>query len=161
MNSNETVNGLLVDLFNDIIELEEKVLITGEFKNISKNDMHIIDAIGSRQNKNMSTLAKKLKVTVGTITIAINNLVKKGYEFEEMAFEKFLDVAEYYRSLPNFANARTVRNILAQVLMNQNLRTEDMDDEKTIKLEDIEDYLADEGIDLAKPAASKGRIGFV
>ena len=45
--------------------------------------------------------------------------------------------------------------------MNQNLRTEDMDDDKTIKLEDIEDYLADEGIDLAKPAASKGRIGFV
>ena len=78
-----------------------------------------------------------------------------------MAFEKFLDVAEYYRSLPNFANARTVRNILAQVLMNQNLRTEDMDDDKTIKMEDIEDYLADEGIDLAKPAASKGRIGFV
>lgn len=88
-------------------------------------------------------------------------LVKKGYEFEEMAFEKFLDVVEYYRSLPNFANARTVRNILAQVLMNQNLRTEDMDDYKAIKLEDIEDYLADEGIDLAKPATSKGRIGFV
>lgn len=79
MNSNETVNGLLVDLFNDIIELEEKVLITGEFKNISKNDMHIIDAIGSKETKNMSALAKKLKVTVGTITIAINNLVKKGY----------------------------------------------------------------------------------
>lgn len=79
MNTNETVNGLLVGLFNDIIELEEKVLITGEFKNISKNDMHIIDAIGSKETKNMSTLAKKLKVTVGTITIAINNLVKKGY----------------------------------------------------------------------------------
>ena len=78
-----------------------------------------------------------------------------------MAFEKFLDVVEYYRNLPNFANARTVRNILAQVLMNQNLRTEDMDDDKTIKMEDIEGYLADEGIDLAKPAASKGRIGFV
>lgn len=27
----------------------------------------------------MSTLAKKLKITVGTLTIAINNLVKKGY----------------------------------------------------------------------------------
>lgn len=78
-----------------------------------------------------------------------------------MAFEKFLDVVEYYRNLPNFANARTVRNILAQVLMNQNLRTEDMDDDKTIKMEDIEDYLADEGIDLAKPATGKGRIGFV
>ncbi|HAU87576.1 MAG TPA: MarR family transcriptional regulator [Lachnospiraceae bacterium] len=59
--------------------MEEKVLITGEFKDISKNDMHIIDAIGNSETKNMSTLAKKLKVTVGTLTIAINNLVKKGY----------------------------------------------------------------------------------
>ena len=79
VDSNATVNGLLVGLFDDILELEEKVLVTGEFKDISKNDMHIIDAIGSKETKNMSTLARKLKVTVGTLTIAINNLVKKGY----------------------------------------------------------------------------------
>lgn len=79
MNSNDTVNNLLVSLFDEIIELEERVLIKGEFKDISKNDMHIIDAIGSEETKNMSALAKKIKVTVGTLTIAINNLVKKGY----------------------------------------------------------------------------------
>ena len=79
MNSNDTVNNLLVSLFDEIIELEERVLIKGEFKDISKNDMHIIDAIGSEETKNMSALAKKMKVTVGTLTIAINNLVKKGY----------------------------------------------------------------------------------
>lgn len=79
LNSNDTVNNLLVSLFDEIIELEERVLIKGEFKDISKNDMHIIDAIGSEETKNMSALAKKIKVTVGTLTIAINNLVKKGY----------------------------------------------------------------------------------
>lgn len=79
LNSNDTVNNLLVSLFDEIIELEECVLIKGEFKDISKNDMHIIDAIGSEETKNMSALAKKIKVTVGTLTIAINNLVKKGY----------------------------------------------------------------------------------
>ena len=41
--------------------------------------MHIIEAIGKKDSKNMSTVAKALSVTVGTLTIAINNLVKKGY----------------------------------------------------------------------------------
>lgn len=73
------INSLLVSAFDNIMDLEEQVLISGEFKDISKNDMHIIDAIGSNETKNMSALAKKLRVTVGTLTIAINNLVKKGY----------------------------------------------------------------------------------
>ena len=54
LNSNDTVNNLLVSLFDEIIELEERVLIKGEFKDISKNDMHIIDAIGSEETKNLS-----------------------------------------------------------------------------------------------------------
>ena len=65
-------------------------------------------------------------------------------------------------SKPNFANARTVRNILDQVIMNQNLRTEDLSDNKTIILEDVEDYLTDEGIDLSKTGKTGDRkIGFV
>lgn len=39
--------------------------------------MHIIDAVGIREQKNMSTVAKVLNVTVGTLTIAVNNLVKR------------------------------------------------------------------------------------
>lgn len=61
------------------MDIEEKALITSEFKDISVNDMHIIEAIGMREPKNMSTVARALSVTVGTLTIAINNLVKKGY----------------------------------------------------------------------------------
>ena len=86
-------------------------------------------------------------------------LAKKRYVIEDSALERFLDVIEYFRNQPGFANARTVRNIIDQVLLNQNLRTEDVEGDNTIIADDVDDYLADEGIDLKK--ASKGRIGFV
>lgn len=79
MNAYETINDVLVRLFNEIMEIEQKYLITGKFTNISNNDMHIIEAIGEENAKTMTTVAKALKVTVGTLTIAMNNLVKKGY----------------------------------------------------------------------------------
>ena len=41
--------------------------------------MHVIDAIGLDSNKNMSSIARELAVTVGTLTISVNSLVKKGY----------------------------------------------------------------------------------
>lgn len=74
-----TINEVLVKLFNEIMDIEEKAIITEEFKDISNNDMHIIEAIGKGEAKSMSVVAKSLSVTVGTLTIAINNLVKKGY----------------------------------------------------------------------------------
>lgn len=88
-------------------------------------------------------------------------LAKKKYEIEGSALERLLDVTEYYRNRPNFANARTVRNILDQVLMNQNLRTEDSDDNNTVSIDDVDDYLMDEGIDLNNPNKGKRTIGFV
>ena len=75
----DVFHDILVNLFQEIMDIEEKALITAEFKNISVNAMHIIEAIGTGEPKNMSTVAKLMSVTVGTLTIAINNLVKKGY----------------------------------------------------------------------------------
>lgn len=72
-------NEILVKLFNDIMDIEQKALITEEFKDITSNDMHIIDAIGVGNPRNMSSVAKSMSVTVGTLTIAINSLVKKNY----------------------------------------------------------------------------------
>lgn len=75
----EVLHDVLVNLFQEIMDIEEKALITSEFKDISVNDMHIMEAIGKDAPKNMSSVAKILSVTVGTLTIAINSLVKKGY----------------------------------------------------------------------------------
>ena len=79
MEREELLNDLLVMLFNEVLDMENRALITGTFKEISINDMHIIDAIGVQESKNMSTVAKAVSVTVGTLTTAVNNLVKKGY----------------------------------------------------------------------------------
>ena len=75
----EALNDLLVKLFNNILTYEEKALIVEPFQDITLNDMHVIEAIGISKKKNMSSIAKTLEVTVGTLTIAMNNLVKKGY----------------------------------------------------------------------------------
>ena len=79
MEKEKLLNDLLVMLFNEVLDMEHRALITGSFKEISINDMHIIDAIGIEEPRNMSTVAKAMAVTVGTLTTAVNNLVKKGY----------------------------------------------------------------------------------
>ncbi|MBQ7066217.1 MAG: MarR family transcriptional regulator [Lachnospiraceae bacterium] len=76
---NKALNQLLVGLFKDINEIEEKAIRTGQYKNMTTNDMHVIEAIGVSGAKNMSSVAKTLNVTTGTLTIAINSLVKKNY----------------------------------------------------------------------------------
>ena len=81
------LNEVLVRLFRDIMDIEEKAIITQEFKDLTNNDMHVIDAIGIGAPKNMTSIARELSVTVGTLTIAMNSLVKKGYVIRERGQE--------------------------------------------------------------------------
>ena len=68
MTTDETLNELLVRLFKDIMEIEGKCLVTEEFKDLSYNDFHVIEAIG---------------VTTGTLTKAMDGLTRKGYVIRE------------------------------------------------------------------------------
>ena len=79
MEVRECLNELFVQLFRDILIIEEKALKRGEHQNLTINDIHVIDAIGEEEPKNMSSVAKALQVTTGTLTISVNSLVKKGY----------------------------------------------------------------------------------
>ena len=79
MGAYETLNEVLVSLFRDVNDIEQKAIITSEFGDLTNNDMHVIEAIGIDEPKNMSTIARALSVTVGTLTISMNSLVKKGY----------------------------------------------------------------------------------
>ena len=86
-NAYRKINYIMVNLINEIWDLEGKAIITEEFKDITNNDMHVIEAIGIGEPKNMSSIARMLSVTVGTLTIAMNSLVKKGYVFRERGKE--------------------------------------------------------------------------
>ena len=87
MDTYATLNDALVNLFRDVMTLEEEAIISQEYQDITNNDMHVIQAIGLGEPKNMSTIAKLLSVTVGTLTIAMNSLVKKGYVNRERGKE--------------------------------------------------------------------------
>lgn len=73
------INHALVRLINEVWDLEGKAIITEEFKDLTNNDMHVIEAVGLGEGKNMSSIAKGLKITVGSLTTAMNSLVKKQY----------------------------------------------------------------------------------
>ena len=75
----ETVNDYLVSVFNDILTIEESELKKSQFNDLSITEMHTIEAIGMYKKISSSEVAKELSITVGTLTVAINNLVKKGY----------------------------------------------------------------------------------
>ena len=65
------------------LEIEAKSLITEEFKDITYNDMHIIEAVGIDEPRNMKTVAKLMSVTTGTLTKAMDALCEKGYVVRE------------------------------------------------------------------------------
>ncbi len=79
MTADETLNELLVRLFKDIMEIEARCLVTENYSDISYNDFHILEAIGTREPKSMTSVAKLMRVTTGTLTRAIDALSKKDY----------------------------------------------------------------------------------
>ena len=87
MDINILLNELLVKLFRDINNIEERAIQTEGFKGVTTNDMHVMEAIGVDGCKNMSTVAKGLAVTMGTLTISVNSLVKKGFVQRERSEE--------------------------------------------------------------------------
>lgn len=92
MDAYRSINDVLVNLFREILELEKKAIITGEFIDITDNDMHIIEAVGLRNDaddkgKKMSEIARQLKITVGSLTTSMNSLVKKNYVVRERSEE--------------------------------------------------------------------------
>jgi len=75
----ETLNQLLVKLFNNILQIEEHSLKNEQFPDLSITESHVLEAIGPQSARNMSSVARDLGITIGTLTIAINNLLRKGY----------------------------------------------------------------------------------
>ena len=72
------VNELLVDIFNRILAIEGEELKAVGVK-LSMNEVHVLEAVSLLPEPSMSAIAKKLGITVGSATTAINTLVQKGY----------------------------------------------------------------------------------
>ncbi|WEV61375.1 MarR family transcriptional regulator [Streptococcaceae bacterium ESL0729] len=73
------INGYLTHIFNNVLIIEEASLQSSQFSDVSIKEMHTIDSIGEAKVTTPSDIAKDLMVTVGTITVSLNRLEKKGY----------------------------------------------------------------------------------
>lgn len=78
-NTQKVLNELVVQIFDDILKIEEKTLRQGPLCDLSVTEIHTLEAIGMYTQRTMSEVAQNLKITVGTLTTAINKLIKKDY----------------------------------------------------------------------------------
>lgn len=69
-------------MFNEILRIEEDCLKSGEFKNLSVREMHVIEAVCEANentgNNRASDIAQALHISAGTLTTEVALLEKKG-----------------------------------------------------------------------------------
>ncbi|MBO1263645.1 MarR family transcriptional regulator [Proteiniclasticum sp. SCR006] len=79
MNQSKIIlNELLVNLFHDILEIEEKSL-RDNGSDLTITEMHTIHAVGDERPRTMTEISRDLNVTMGTLTTGVDKLIKKGY----------------------------------------------------------------------------------
>lgn len=80
------VNQFFVRVFNQILSWEEESFKEMGVSEITLRELHVIEAVYSLIEKGenqMSEIAKYLSITPGSLTTAVNCLVKKGYLVRE------------------------------------------------------------------------------
>ena len=76
-----SLNELLVNLFDNVMDMEAKAVITEEYRDITNNDMHIIEAIGVDEPRNMSVIAHRLSTIKNSDVIMVldhGRIVERG-----------------------------------------------------------------------------------
>lgn len=73
------INQLLVDIFYDILQIEQKSVQYHSFDDLSISEIHTIEAIGMYTPRKMTDVACQLDITLSTLTTAVNHLAQKKY----------------------------------------------------------------------------------
>ena len=74
----KVINELLVEVFNHILSIEGQTLRARGVK-LSMNEVHVLEAVKKTEVPTMTNIARRLRITVGTLTTSMNRLVEKGY----------------------------------------------------------------------------------
>lgn len=87
MNEHKKIlNEFLVDTFNDILRQEEIALAHLSNHTLSISEVHVLEAVfkSLEAHENTATaIARLLRITMGSLTVAIKTLEKKGYLYRE------------------------------------------------------------------------------
>lgn len=75
------LNDLLSNAFWSILKIEEQAAKATAQGDLSISELHLLEAVSKNdeQGRNITVLARDLGITLSSVTIAVNKLVKKGY----------------------------------------------------------------------------------
>jgi DNA-binding MarR family transcriptional regulator len=73
------INKMLVEVYDDVNRIEEYSIKKGAFSDLSITEIHTVEAVGLYGSKTMSEVSAELEITMGTLTTAVDKLIKKGY----------------------------------------------------------------------------------
>lgn len=78
------LNELLMETFQDIIRVEELILQRSD-PNLSINEVHLIESVrnGRDRSSTVTEIASELRLSLPSVTVAVNKLVSKGYLLKE------------------------------------------------------------------------------
>ncbi len=77
-NARHTLNELLVELFNFILNIEERNLKSNGVS-LGMSEVHLLENIQKAEDNSMSFIANRLLITQGTLTSNVKRLMDKGY----------------------------------------------------------------------------------
>ena len=77
----EQLNEVIVDTYRSILRVEENILKRSDQTDLSISEIHMLEALGKGKDRRrtISELAEVLNITLPSVTVAINKLMKKGY----------------------------------------------------------------------------------
>ena len=77
-NTRQTLNELLVDLFNFILYIQEKYM-KEKCVPLTMYEVHLLENVSKIKNNTIGNIADAMLVTKGTLSVNASRLIKKGY----------------------------------------------------------------------------------
>ncbi len=137
-----SLNELLVNVFNYIVSIEG-IILKNRGLPISMTEMHILEAVAKTNDPTMSNVANRLLITAGTLTTAVNRLVKKGYIFREQSekdrrkiYVKLTEEGERVKAIHDEFHHEMIESVVKNIDIHEN-------SELFIALENLQTYFRD------------------
>jgi len=135
----KVINELLVEVFNHILSIEAEALRNRGIK-LSMNEIHVLEATVNTEEPTMTHLARRLRVTVGTLTTAMNRLVEKGYctRYREMEDKRKVLIA----LTPKATEALKIHDQFHDEMIDATIRDMNLDEDEVLlqSLQNISNY---------------------
>jgi DNA-binding MarR family transcriptional regulator len=117
----KVINTLFVEVFNQILSIEAQSL-REKGVTLSMTEVHVLEAVQKEDIKTMGNVAKKLRITLGTLTTSVNVLVKKGYidryrdpDDRRRVFLKLTKKAEPVMKIHDQFHEEMIHNVVAEL----------------------------------------------